>query len=225
MIKSHVKNIYMNGTRNKIDGLDPNCKIDFINLWGMNNEIDLNQNCSNLRKSICGFRNKLIIGGNVVNDDNINNRYIDYSDGNRVIRGGNIRVHIYHNNNNDNEDNNSGNNNGGNNNGRNNNGGNNNGGNNMNEGDEDNLEQFSGAKKKIILEMDEYQYKHIQKYDSRKETKCSICLEDFKSIDIIKAFYKCEHIFHKTCLLCWLKKSDLCPLCKHNLNEDMQQFE
>jgi len=84
------------------------------------------------------------------------------------------------------------------------------------------LSEYDKKKNQIILEMDEYQYKHIQKYDSRKETKCAICLNEFIGIDIIKAFYKCEHIFHKDCLLNWLKKSDLCPLCKHSLKDDIK---
>ena len=84
------------------------------------------------------------------------------------------------------------------------------------------LSEYDKKKNQIIFEMDEYQYKHIQKYDSRKETKCAICLNDFIGIDIIKAFYKCEHIFHKDCLLNWLKKSDLCPLCKHSLKDDIK---
>ena len=72
--------------------------------------------------------------------------------------------------------------------------------------------------------MDEYQYKHIERYgESRKETECAICLEDFKGIDIIKAFYKCQHIFHKKCLENWLKRSNCCPLCKHDLTEDINQ--
>ena len=91
-----------------------------------------------------------------------------------------------------------------------------------------NLNDFSGGEKKklqLILEMDEYQYKHIQKYDdSRKETNCAICLEDFKNTDIIKAFCACKHIFHKKCLLNWLKDHDICPLCKHDLNDDMREL-
>ena len=85
------------------------------------------------------------------------------------------------------------------------------------------LSKFEEPKRKLILEMDEFQYKHITKYESRKETECAIYLEEFKGIDIIKAFYKCEHIFHKRCLLEWLKKSDFCPLCKHDLKEDFNQ--
>ena len=83
------------------------------------------------------------------------------------------------------------------------------------------LSDFDKKKQDLFLEMDEYQYKHIQKYDSRKETSCAICIEDFKGTDIIKAFYKCEHIFHKKCLKDWLQRSNKCPLCKHDLEEDI----
>ena len=87
------------------------------------------------------------------------------------------------------------------------------------------LSDFDKKKQDLFLEMDEYQYKHIQKYDSRRETSCAICIEDFKGTDIIKAFYKCEHIFHKNCLKSWLKRSNLCPLCKHDLTEDINQMQ
>ena len=89
----------------------------------------------------------------------------------------------------------------------------------------DSLSDFDKKKFELIVEMDEYQYKHIQKYDSRKETECAICIEDFKGIDIIKAFYKCEHIFHKRCLLDWLKKNNTCPLCNHDLSDDIKNMK
>jgi hypothetical protein len=75
----------------------------------------------------------------------------------------------------------------------------------------------------FILEMDEFQYKHILKYSSRKEDNCTICLQKFKGTDIIKEFC-CKHIFHKKCLLKWLKTSNLCPLCKHNLMDDLNNL-
>lgn len=92
------------------------------------------------------------------------------------------------------------------------------------ENNNNNLTEFEKKKRQLILEMDEYQYKHIVKYDSRKETECAICLAEFIGTDMIKAFYKCEHIFHKKCLLNWLKKSNCCPLCKHNLEDDINQL-
>ena len=73
----------------------------------------------------------------------------------------------------------------------------------------------------LILELDEFQYKHISKYSSRKEDTCAICKQTFKGTDIIKEFC-CKHIFHKKCLLKWLQTSNICPLCKHNLMDDIK---
>ena len=94
-------------------------------------------------------------------------------------------------------------------------------------GEEDysNLTDRERKIRQLFLEMDEYQYKHIQKYESRKETECAICLEEFKGTDMIKAFHKCEHIFHKNCLRDWLKKQIVCPLCKHDLEEDIKKMQ
>ena len=80
----------------------------------------------------------------------------------------------------------------------------------------------SKEKEDFILELNEFQYKHINKYSSRKEENCTICLENFKGTDIIKEF-SCKHIFHKKCLLKWLEKSNNCPLCKHNMAEDIKK--
>ena len=85
------------------------------------------------------------------------------------------------------------------------------------------LAKFGKRKLKLYLEMDEYQYKHILKYDSRKETNCAICLRDFHGVDIIKAFYKCGHIFHKACLKNWLMPSNFCPLCKEEIPDDIEE--
>ena len=85
------------------------------------------------------------------------------------------------------------------------------------------LSKFGKKKLKLFLEMDEYQYKHILKYDSRKETNCAICLRDFHGVDIIKAFYKCGHIFHKACLKNWLMRSNFCPLCKEEIPDDIEE--
>ena len=85
------------------------------------------------------------------------------------------------------------------------------------------LAKFGKKKLKLYLEMDEYQYKHILKYDNRKETNCAICLRDFHGVDIIKAFYKCGHIFHKACLKNWLMRSNFCPLCKEEIPDDIEE--
>lgn len=86
---------------------------------------------------------------------------------------------------------------------------------------EDYNEVFLKKKRKYILELDEYQYKNIEKFSALKEDKCAICLVKFKGVDIIKEF-PCKHIFHKDCILKWLSKSNSCPLCKHDISQEIK---
>ena len=68
---------------------------------------------------------------------------------------------------------------------------------------------------------------NIFKNMMRAEKKQSVlfCLDYFVGTDIIKAFYKCNHILHKKCLLSWLKKNNTCPFCKHDLSEDIKAMK
>jgi hypothetical protein len=83
---------------------------------------------------------------------------------------------------------------------------------------------FNNKKKQFILELNEFQYKHIKKYSKIKEKKCSICLLKYKKSDIIKEF-PCSHVFHKNCILKWIEKSNICPLCKYNIEGDVNNIE
>lgn len=80
-------------------------------------------------------------------------------------------------------------------------------------------------RKNIILNFDEFQFKHADKYikKNRIEDKCAICLEKFIRTDIVKRFACQEHIFHKKCLAIWLKKSNVCPLCKFDLMDMIKE--
>ena len=85
-------------------------------------------------------------------------------------------------------------------------------------------EQVDPTKKeKYLFELDEFQYKHIKKYDSHLDVKCPICLSKFKRVDIIKEL-PCKHIYHKGCVLTWLKSSNLCPLCKYDIKNDIISY-
>ena len=229
IIKSHINSIEITGTNNRVDGLDPNCKVDYILITGLANDVNLNQNCANVQKCITGLNNTFRINGNHVPQNNNYNNNSHVFNGQRIItissndnnRGNvtvshnindalsqlnNFGINVNFNVNNMNNDNNNI--------------------YNMNDDNDDddennNNNDFQRKKQQLILEMDEYQYKHIVKYDSRKESSCSICLNDFQGIDIIKTFSHCGHIFHKKCLLEWLKKSNCCPLCKHDLTDDI----
>ena len=61
------------------------------------------------------------------------------------------------------------------------------------------------------------------KYDESKnlfKTNCMICLLGFTPGESILILL-CNHIFHKKCLKDWLKRSNTCPLCNHDLTEDI----
>ena len=92
--------------------------------------------------------------------------------------------------------------------------------------EENNVESETYFKKRnrFILELDEFQYKHVKKYSTIKEDKCAICLQKYKGVDIIKEF-PCKHIFHKNCILKWIKSSNKCPLCKYDIANDVNKVE
>ena len=92
--------------------------------------------------------------------------------------------------------------------------------------EEDNpeLQIYNLKKKKFILNLNEFQFKHIKKYSKNKEKKCSICLLKYKNTDILKEF-PCKHIYHKDCILKWLEHSNICPLCKFDITSDVNNIE
>ena len=243
-----INNISVGGMNNEIK-LNLNCQNATQSKFGMNNIISFGagDNGNNMGNNFAQFNNNF--GQNFFNQVPQNNFFPNYNYQNNFNQNYNYNPPNYNfnppinnfnaqnNNNNVQSTNNVQNNNNnaqGNNNVQNN---NNNAQNNNNAkkdifastrpGPEDNsnLTEHERKIRQLFLEMDEYQYKHIQKYESRKETECAICLEEFKGSDIIKAFYKCEHIFHKACLKDWLKKQIVCPLCKHDLEEDIKKMK
>ena len=91
-----------------------------------------------------------------------------------------------------------------------------------NEENDEDTDLFMRKREQFILELDEFQFKHLKKYSALKEDKCPICLQKYKSADIIKEF-PCKHIFHKNCIFKWLKTSNVCPLCKHDITDEINK--
>eukprot|EP00386_Alphamonas_edax_P015197 GDKI01046468.1.p1 GENE.GDKI01046468.1~~GDKI01046468.1.p1 ORF type:complete len:294 (-),score=15.92 GDKI01046468.1:39-920(-) len=56
--------------------------------------------------------------------------------------------------------------------------------------------------------------------DSGLEVMCSICTEDFTP-DSMVVRLPChpKHTFHEDCIIAWLRMSQLCPICRRNINE------
>ncbi|XP_053257421.1 E3 ubiquitin-protein ligase RNF181 [Podarcis raffonei] len=57
-----------------------------------------------------------------------------------------------------------------------------------------------------------------------KGLKCPVCLLEFEEEEVVRKM-PCEHIFHKGCILPWLGKTNSCPLCRHELPTDDEQYE
>eukprot|EP00111_Clytia_hemisphaerica_P022314 TCONS_00065586-protein len=49
-----------------------------------------------------------------------------------------------------------------------------------------------------------------------KEETCAICLDELTRKQPIKL--DCNHHFHNSCIMKWLRQSDQCPLCKQTVN-------
>ena len=209
-LKSQVSNIIINGNFNKMDATNNNAYIYNIIFNGNENYIRKNSSTPYINNIQNGFNNQ-IINSNLSHLNNIQNyQTFNFNNSNFSININGQFMNIFQNFNpynfnnnylinipmNQNINN--------------------------TEINENNIS--SKEKEDFILELNEFQYKHINKYSSRKEENCTICLENFKGTDIIKEF-SCKHIFHKKCLLKWLEKSNDCPLCKHNMIDDIKKIK
>ncbi|XP_005279307.1 E3 ubiquitin-protein ligase RNF181 [Trachemys scripta elegans] len=57
-----------------------------------------------------------------------------------------------------------------------------------------------------------------------KGLKCPVCLLEFEEDEGARKM-PCEHLFHSGCILPWLGKTNSCPLCRHELPTDDQEYE
>ncbi|KGN55399.1 E3 ubiquitin-protein ligase AIP2 [Cucumis sativus] len=57
-----------------------------------------------------------------------------------------------------------------------------------------------------------------------KDVQCAICKENF-AVDDKKQELPCKHAFHQDCLKPWLDSNNSCPICRHELPTDDQEYE
>lgn len=60
------------------------------------------------------------------------------------------------------------------------------------------------------------------KEELTEEEICAICLEPF--IDSVTSGSQCSHLYHKTCIIKWMEKHDVCPFCRKDMFT-VQEFE
>ena len=46
------------------------------------------------------------------------------------------------------------------------------------------------------------------------QTECSICQDTIDNVDLPVKLSQCGHIYHKDCLVNWLKRKNDCPVCR-----------
>ncbi|CAH8277779.1 unnamed protein product [Arabidopsis lyrata] len=63
--------------------------------------------------------------------------------------------------------------------------------------------------------IEEMEFKDIIKEEGfGDEICCSICLEEFEDGHAIVRINKCRHVFHRFCIVSWLKQKRTCPNCR-----------
>mmetsp|Transcript_4621 Transcript_4621/g.11848 ORF Transcript_4621/g.11848 Transcript_4621/m.11848 type:complete len:84 (-) Transcript_4621:55-306(-) len=50
----------------------------------------------------------------------------------------------------------------------------------------------------------------------RNETDCSICMEAYSGEDVLRTL-PCFHFYHQQCIDRWLASSQVCPICKFDV--------
>ncbi|PIA38574.1 hypothetical protein AQUCO_02700056v1 [Aquilegia coerulea] len=67
---------------------------------------------------------------------------------------------------------------------------------------------------KCLKERIHYPSVHIE------ESTCVICLEEYKSKDVVVTLANCSHDYHTGCIKKWLSMKKVCPICKAPVLED-----
>ena len=75
--------------------------------------------------------------------------------------------------------------------------------------------------KKVIEELPTVS---VTQAEEDKHALCPVCLGALETGDEMKKL-PCEHTFHPKCIIPWLQKTNSCPLCRHELPTDDEDYE
>lgn len=80
-------------------------------------------------------------------------------------------------------------------------------------------------KEKLINNFTKYKFSQYQrKSNNVKQETCAICLDSYRMEETVIVFSCNNHIYHERCLYEWLQTSDVCPICKHNLMDEVDEY-
>lgn len=57
------------------------------------------------------------------------------------------------------------------------------------------------------------------------DEQCAICIDEYEEGDKVIVGDRCSHMFHRSCLLEWLEKHDVCPYCRKAMMTSEQMRE
>ncbi|KAL3828042.1 hypothetical protein ACJIZ3_016844 [Penstemon smallii] len=77
--------------------------------------------------------------------------------------------------------------------------------------------QTRGLNELLIREIPTFQYCKNEG-ESKSLSKCVVCLNEFKDLDVLRVLPKCSHGFHLDCIDVWLLSNSNCPLCRSSIS-------
>lgn len=77
----------------------------------------------------------------------------------------------------------------------------------------------------LPADIERLEKKHYKQNLQENGENCAICLVEFNAEDKVITLPKCEHTFHSECVVDWLKKKPLCPMCRGNVINGMADIE
>ncbi|XP_050236512.1 RING-H2 finger protein ATL67 [Mercurialis annua] len=73
-----------------------------------------------------------------------------------------------------------------------------------------------GLDQAVINSYPKFQFNKDGNYNSGGNNTCSICLCEYKDLEMLRMMPECRHFFHLYCLDAWLKLNGSCPVCRNS---------
>ncbi|XVF80144.1 hypothetical protein PTKIN_Ptkin15bG0046900 [Pterospermum kingtungense] len=84
--------------------------------------------------------------------------------------------------------------------------------------DEDNDNVVVGLDQAVINSYPKFQFSKEAAAvgSSDVNTTCSICLCEYRDLEMLRMMPECRHYFHVSCIDAWLKLNGSCPICRNS---------
>lgn len=73
-----------------------------------------------------------------------------------------------------------------------------------------------GLDQAVINSYPKFQFTKDGGVNGNNNTTCSICLCEYKDLEMLRMMPECRHYFHLYCIDAWLKLNGSCPVCRNS---------